>query len=330
MCAFARRESRYSARVRVIDRRMALSCVVVALVSLGGTARAAPRELAQATAAFEDLRYRDAVRLSDAAWRAGGNSPTELRRLFALAGTAAGSMGDAATAQIWFSRWLCLEPEARLPAGSSPKLAQLLNAARRELAGRALTARITATASGVTVALEDDPLALAVTARAGDVQRPLAAGAVTLAARGPVAVLDRYGNVLVELSVPAAVPVAAPVVVPAPVAAAPVTPRWYARWPVWAVVAAGSAVAGGVALHAAADADGKLDDLAAHSDNHEYSEARAQEQRLDRNQWIARVAFGAAIASATVAVVCVIRGREVRASVVPTGGGAAMTWSLRY
>jgi hypothetical protein len=337
----------------VLLHRIALSAVVAAVACLCRVAAADPRaEIDRAVAALDDLRYREAVRLLDGAWRGGGNRPGELRRIFALAGTAAGSMGDGAAAQIWFGRWLCLEPSARLPAGSSPKLVVLLEAARREIAGRALDAHATRRDGGFAVVLDDDPLALVVAVRAGDQQQPIAAAAVLSAAAGSIDLVDRSGNVLVELARPAPAgsasqdqasaggapagathaPATAEILDPrngARAEAAPGRP-WDARWPTWAATAGASAIAGGIALHVASNADARLDELARDSAQHEYTEARAEEHTLARAQWTARVALGAAIASAAVAVVCYVRGREVRAVVTPSPGGAGVAWSIRY
>jgi hypothetical protein len=328
----------------VLLRRIALSAVLVVAACLCRVVAADPRaDLDRAAAALDDLHYREAVRLLDGAWRGGGSSPGELRRIFALAGTAAGSMGDGGAAQIWFSRWLCLEPSARLPAGSSPKLAVLLEAARRELAGRALAAHAARRAGGIAVVVDDDPLALVVAVRAGGRQQAIAADTVMQATDGSIELVDRYGNVLVELDAPAPPGPGAPAGRAAQAtaerqdarpgaagAAIAPGPRWYARWPAWSAAAGASTIAATIALYIASNADARLDELARNSAQHEYSEARAEEHTLARAQWTARIAYGAAIASAVVAIVYYVRGREVRTVVTPSAGGASMAWSIRY
>ena len=329
----------------MVFRRIALSAVLAVAACLCRVVAADPRaDLERAAAALDDLRYREAVRLLDAAWRGGGNSPVELRRIFALAGTAAASMGDGTAAQDWFSRWLCLEPSARLPPGSSPKLVVLLEAARRQLAGRALAAHAARRDGGIAIVVDDDPLALVVAVRAGGPQRPITADTVVQATGGPIELVDRYGNVLAELNVPAPPPsreaqadsaaqaTEEPRDLRASTAGATLAPgpRWYARWPIWSAASGASAVAASIALYIASNADARLDELASNSAEHEYSEARAEEHTLARAQWTARIALGAAIASATVAIVYYIRGREVRTVITPSGGGASMAWSIRY
>jgi hypothetical protein len=324
-----------------MERRLVFYAVAVAMACMVRVGVAAPRaDVDKARVAFEELRYREAVRLLDGAWRSGGNRPSDLRQLFALAGTAAGSMGDGVAAQTWFSRWLCLEPSARLPAGSSPKLVVLLDAARREIGGHALEARAMRRDGGIVVEVTDDPLALVVAVRTGEQRTPITTGVVQISlTTEPIEIVDRYGNVLVELTV------SAPAISAQrsePLGEVPEDRRgslgsqevpgrpWYARWPVWAIAAGGSAVVGGIALHFAASADAQLDVLAQHSDDHEYSEAHAEEGKLARAQWTARIALGVAIASATVAAVCYVRGHEVRTTVMASPHGASMALSLRY
>jgi hypothetical protein len=325
----------------VLLRRIAFSAVLAIAVCLClclcRAAAAEPRaDIDRAAAALDDLRYPEAVRLLDAAWRAGGSSPAELRRIFALASTAAASIGDGPAAQIWFTRWLCLEPAARLPAGSSPKLAVQLEAARRELAGRALAAHAARREGGIAVIVDDDPLALVAAVRAGGPPRPIAADTMLPATNGPIALVDRYGNTLVELDVPAPVSTAPMTAVRPPskpgAAGASLAPGrpWYARWPVWSAAAGASAIGATIALYIASNADARLDALAGNNAEHEYSEARAEEHTLARAQWTARIGYGVAIAAATVAIVTYIRGREVRTVITPSGGGASVAWSIRY
>ncbi|HEX3762433.1 MAG TPA: hypothetical protein VHW23_27215, partial [Kofleriaceae bacterium] len=95
--------------------------------------------VAAAAEAFAALRFDEALRLADQAWRNGDNGPDQLRRIFELAGRAAGSIGEDRAARLWFSRWLYLDPDAALPDGTSPKLTALFGDARATLAGAALT-----------------------------------------------------------------------------------------------------------------------------------------------------------------------------------------------
>jgi hypothetical protein len=49
------------------------------------------------------------LRLANQSWHSGSSDPAQVRRIFALAGRAAGSIGDEA-ARLSFRRWLYLEP----------------------------------------------------------------------------------------------------------------------------------------------------------------------------------------------------------------------------
>ena len=92
-------------------RRIALSAVLAIAVCLGRAAAADPRaEIDRAAAALDDLRYPEAVRLLDAAWRGGGSSPVELHRIFALAGSAAASMGDGPVRRSAFGHRIHTHP----------------------------------------------------------------------------------------------------------------------------------------------------------------------------------------------------------------------------
>lgn len=292
----------------------------------GGAAELASR----AAEALDALRYGEALALIDRAWRRGDSGPAQLRRMFELAGRAAGSMGDEAAARLWFSRWLCLDRTAALPAGTSPKLTGLLGEARAAIAGEAIDARAIRRGRAIEVTVSRDPLAMVAAVRAGEARAAVEAGAARLAAPagGPtggderVELLDRHGNVLAALS---AEPAGKGRLVPPP----PARPRWYERPLPWAVTAGGLAAAGGVALWVAVDARTSVRELNANSAAHEFSEARALEQRFDRAQWTARFAFGGAAVAAAVGTVCWLRLRGVRASAAPADGGIGVVVAWR-
>lgn len=288
--------------------------------------------VSDAEAAFGALRYDDALRMLDEAWRRGASDPRQLRVIFSLAGRAAGVIGEADTARTWFVRWLSLEPDAALPIGTSPKLVALLGDARRRIAGEQLVLRAARGAGGdsgaITVEVRD-PAALIAELRAGTARAP--GNAQRIASAGDarqVEALDRHGNVL------AVAPIEEPAMAIEP--RTPVAPvgdhssAWYGRWPAWAIGTGVAAATGGVALVLASRADRRLDELHRTSSEHDYAEAYAEEQRLSRAQWTARIAFGAAVATAVVGTVLYVRGREVRTAVVPTAGGAAIAWSARF
>jgi len=255
--------------------------------------------------AFTALRWDDALHMLDAAWRAGGSSPERLREIFALAGQAAASTGDDEGARLWFQRWLVLDADAALPAGTSPKLTAPFAAARDALAGGKLDVTAREHSAKVTARVAADPLALAAAVRAGEDRASIADGRATLPAGArEIEVLDRFGNVLARVAVERELHEEARRVPP------PNDHPLIARWQTWAITAGGLAVVGGAALWIAADARSSIDTLNASSGSHEYAEAESLQTRFDRAQWVSRFAFGGAAAAAIVGIVMYVRGHH--------------------
>jgi hypothetical protein len=287
--------------------------------------RSAAELYAAGSAAFGELRYREAVGLLERAWHRGDSQPAQLRAIFALAGRAAASMGREGAAQLWFQRWLCIEPGAELPAGASPKLQAAMARAREALAGAALAVRAERRGAAVELTIRD-PLALAASVRADGARTQVAGARVTLAgARGEVELLDLYGNVLMA----SAVEPAAPAITPPPATdpraprAAPRDAPWYDGWPPWAIAAGAFATLGVAAWWIADDAD---DQARNSGDEEEEADLR---RRRDLATWVSRgalVAMGVAVVGG---VVVYARGRD-RVVVVPQPGGAAIAWRLRF
>jgi len=290
--------------------------------------RSAAELLAAAHDAFSALRYRDAVALLERAWRRGDSQPAQLRAIFALAGRAAASMGRDAAAELWFQRWLCLDPTAELPAGASPKLRGALSRARDALAGAALVVRAVRRAEGVELTV-GDPLALAASVRTGGVHTPLSSRHVTLPdARGEIELIDGYGNVLASAAastaiepVPAAPPPGREVPPGGPV---PRHPAWYEGWPSWAIAAGGFAALGVVAWWIADDADHQARDV---GDEEEEASLR---RRRDVATWVSRgalVGMGVAIIGG---VVVYVRGRDQSVIATPQPGGGGLAWRIAF
>jgi hypothetical protein len=314
-----------------IVRRILAVIPIWALVTLAGpvsiaSAEPAPRReatdlLAAATAAFSTLHYDDALRLADQAWQSGTSDPAQVRRIFALAGRAAGSIDDE-TAQLWFRRWLYLEPTATLPDGTSPKLTALLDDARNALAGTALTARTAVHPDTVTVTVPADPLGLVAAARIGETSVALRDHAASLAARGArseVELLDRHGNILLVITVVPRSP--APVPSPQP---------WFARWTTWGIASGVLAALGGGATWVAIDARRQIYRLNPDSRNLEFSTDVAP---FDRRFHDARLAGGIAFTGAAIAAITAtvlgLRGRgEPNVQVSTTGNSVVWTFAF--
>jgi len=298
---------------------------LVVVLATSAAARAEPidhRSAAElttaASAALGALRYRDAVGLLERAWRRGDSQPAELRAIFALAGRAAASMGKDAAAELWFQRWLCLEPAAELPAGASPKLQVVLARARDALGGAALTVRAVRRGGAVELTIRD-PLALAASVRSGGERTPLSSAHLTLAAaRGDIELLDTYGNVLSSSAVEPAAP-AAPV---APIAAP--DPAWHDRWSSWAIAGGGFALISVAAWWIADDADQQAGDVG------DETEEAALKRRRDVATWVSRGALVGVGLAATVGIVVYVRGREHRVVAAPQPGGASLAWRVAF
>lgn len=309
-------------------RRGFLAIMLVAAHASAEPSGDAHTDVAAANSAVAELRYDDAVRLLDQAWRRGQSSAAELRALFALAAISAGSMGDGDAAHLWFGRWLYLEPSAELPAGTSPKLRVLLDEARSALSGATLSARATRNGRVVDIVVGGDPLGLVNAARAGSVRVPMEKGTATVdTTADEVDLTDRYGNVLATLVVGAS---PATTVIAEPTRVAPGRPPWFERWTTWAVATGGLAAIGGGALVVAVDARSSISDLNRNSANHEFSETRSLQVRFDRAQLVAQIAIGGAAITAALGAWMWLRDRPEPVTITPTTGGAVMMWSVVF
>ena len=283
---------------------------VLLLCALARTAAADEDPLASARAAAEDLRFEEASRLLDEAWQAGAADPPAVA---ALAGEVSATTGDRAAATRWFSLLVAMDPDAALPAGTSPKVIALLEDARRSLGGARFDVRLRLDRARRRVHLSAvDPLGAVAEIRAARqrgraLDLPWRAGPLTFELR------DAHGNLLAS---------GRRTVEPLPVtAAAPSRPAWYARWPAWAGLAGGLALTGGgLALYSAYTSN-DLDALHRESSMHQASEALSLERRMKTTAVAAQVAGAGAVVAAAVAVVCWRRERSLAVTPAPIDGG---------
>jgi hypothetical protein len=271
------------------------------------------------------LRYDDALRLADQAWHSGGSDPDQVRRIFALAGLAAGSIDDEEAARLWFRRWLFLQPTATLPDGTSPKLTALLDDARNALAGAVITAHIDAHSGALTVTVDADPLDLVVAVRAGATDVALSNHTTSVPARevrSNIELVDRYGNILAIITVP-------PSATLVPAAAVSSPPPWFARWMTWAIVSGGLAAVGGGALWVTIDARSNITRLNEHSDMHQFSEVLPFEQRFRNARLVSGIAFTGAALAAITSTALWLRGRGEPNVELSTRGGSVV-WTIAF
>lgn len=297
--------------------------------ALAGTAVAGDDDpLARARAAAADLRFEEAARLLDQAWRTGTDDPVRARAIAALAGEIGATMGDRAAALRWFALLAAMDPDAALDRGTSPKVNAILEEARAGLHGAHLDVALRFDRARRIVHLRPiDPLGAIAEIRLGGGpagRRDLAIPwrRATLA----IDLVDAHGNVLLRTR-----RAVAPMPAAAAVAARTARPSWYARWSTWAGVAGGLAVtAGGLALWSAATSR-ELESLHRESETHQASEALALERRMQRTAIAAEIAGAGAAVAAAVAVFAWQRERS--ATVAPmaiegAGVGAAVEVSF--
>lgn len=291
---------------------------LLVLVLLAGTARA--DEVDQAV---EELRLDDAVVLLSRAWTEGSNDAVRAGAIALRAGDLSATIGDRAAASRWFALAVAIDPSAELPAGTSPKVSELLGRAREALADRRFGAQV----AGRSVRVED-PLGVIVTVRGDRRSAEVENGRAALGVRDgeTVELLDGYDNVLWSgvMRVPRAVALAAP----------PPERSWIARWPAWAVGAGALATGAGAMAYLSLDARSDLDALHRDSGEHEASEALAVERRMQRTAIVAQVAGVAALAAGVTALVLwrSEQGDETERRVVPlaTDGGGGIALEGRF
>ena len=304
---------------------------LVLVCALAGTAVAGDDDqLARARAAAEDLRFEEAARLLDQAWRAGTDDPARARAIAALAGEICATMGDRGAALRWFALLAAMDPDAALDRGTSPKVNAILEEARAGLHGAHLDVAVRFDRAARLVHLRPvDPLGAVAEIRL----RGGPAGGRDLAVpwrRGALAIdlVDAHGNVLLRTR-RAIGPM--PVAPAEALAAAPVRPSWYARWPTWAGVAGGLALsAGGLALWSAASSS-ELETLHRESETHQASEALSLERRMQRTAIAAEIAGAGAAVAAAVAVVCWRRERSATvAPIAIEGAGVGAAFEVPF
>jgi hypothetical protein len=327
-----------------------LAALLAALLAAAPRIAAAhPAELDQAVHALDELRYEDAARLLDQAYRTGDNGPDDLRLLFRLQGEVAATLGDDAGARAAFARYWSLAPDERLPAGTSPKITTAFDAALAGMAGRKpFAAHHELSGHALVLVVDSDPAGLAAGARAawrgeggvrgvveqkgaGRVELPLPDGelSVTLSA------IDGHGNRLVELG-PIAVAHATGALPHAHAPGGGGTPVYASPW-LWG--GAGVAALGtGVAFAwLASRSQDELDALDADSTHHSFSEAALVEDRLRRRALIANVSFGAAAVLGGVSVWLAMREHHrhhdaprAGVGVAPGPGAAGLSVEVRF
>jgi hypothetical protein len=309
---------------------------LVIMIFAVSPARADNTRLDEARAAVDSVRYDRARTLLLAALQAGGNSPRELAEIYRLSAITAIVLGDRTLAESYYRRWLALEPDAVLPKDLAPKLREPFEAVRADMAQRGkLAIAIRGVAGGVEVAVDADPMQMAVVAVLDDTRVPIVNRAARIAAApgarsGRVAILDEDGNHIIEADV-AIEAVATSAVPPAPAAthapavaivAAPSVERPWLRRPSTWTIAGGGFLVLGIAFSIAASSV-RQDALIEQASGLDLGNARGRLAAYETLETISFVATGACVVTALVMYATGSKKTAVVPSVSGTGAGAS-------
>jgi hypothetical protein len=317
-----------------------------ALVAALWSSAYADTGLADARRAIDKLDYQKAQSALGDALASGAYGHDELAEIYRLRGIVASTLGDKAAAIAAFERLLALDPNATLPAGTSPKITRpFAEAGRHPLQ---VTTETATSPPSVTVVIVSDSLGMVSGARAivvadgkaEETRTAQGSGRMTLAMPAGkrlevrVAVLDEHGNRLAELgsaSAPIVIERVETVVAPPPKPVVVVAPpplehhSIVTRWWLWGTATVVFAAGGTIFGLAARSAGHDLEALNADSKNHTFGEAQSTLSRGQRDALISNLGFGVAAATAIVAGIMFARGGDEHplpiVPVVAHGGG---------
>lgn len=318
---------------------MVKGLIVAMLLVAVGIARADSPKLAEARVAIDQVRYDDAQRLLVEALAAGGNSPNAIRKIYELAASTAVVLGQREIGEQYYRRWLALDPAAKLPEGSSPKLVDAFLAAQAYMAAHGkLTVSVKPRGPQFDIIVESDPLHMAASATNPGGPVAFVDGRATVTAAKVVLILDDRGNQLLLLDARAVMPAetmvptepTGPTVTPLPMRR-DIPPRSFSRrWTTWAVPSAAFLVAGGILGALAITQQEELDDVLGASGEHFLSDLEGKHDTVRRNATIGIALAGAGAVLAIPAVVFYLRGQGPRLGrlslqpvVHPSGFGVA-------
>jgi hypothetical protein len=288
--------------------------VLATLAFLVATARADSPKLQAARQAIADLKFDQARRALVEALAEGTHGPVAMREIYALSAEVAVVLGDRALGEQFYQRWLALDPTAKLPEGSAPKLRDAFVAAQAQMAARGrLALRTERTPTELVVAVASDPLAMIhAVAIEGAAKQPAPGKFAVAAAVAPRAyALDEHGNRLLETEPIAGS--ATPEEPPAPLQ--PLTPQkpqpsFVARWTTWAVPAGAFLIAGAVFGTLASVEHNKANDLLDDSTGNFHTDFEKHRSRFERYLKYGIVLGGVGVLLAIPATVFYIQSRK--------------------
>jgi hypothetical protein len=304
------------------------AAVIALLLVCGASAAHADDDpLAEAMRLEGALDYDAALKIVERAIAQGGSDREKLVTLHQFAGRMAAGLDRVPVAEDHFARALALDPSLKFAEGTSPKITEPFDRARRRTAALRITADIKPDA--ITIVPEADPLGLIAgiaVKLAGserelrDMQKrrieiPTGARAVEVSA------LDAYGNRVWSQSI------AAP---ETPAVVTPTTLRpLYARWPFWATGTVIALGAGGVFAWRFNVAQDEWD---RHRDAEDatLSELEAIEARGKRWALAANISFAAAGATTLIAIIAAARGSTTTATVTAQSDSVGFAIAGRF
>ena len=326
---------------------MMASLSVSAALAQAQSAPTEPAALQEARDAIGAAQYSQALSALERAVAEGVAQPEHLAEMYRLRGETLVAIGQVPEAREAFTLLLVLEPEASLGEFVSPKILAVLDEAREQLAGAKLTAhhQFATETRQLDVLVDSDPAQMAMKVRLTYPRADKSSARLTIALESGTAVfdvpsqasegvvlalLDRWGNVILDWSVEA-MPVAKPARIEpvAAIAGAGPTPLW-ARWWVWAGASAGFAVAGSVFAITVKSAQDDLDQVIGNPNEHFFREAKSLEDKARSRALMANLSMGLAAATGITAGVLYWRGRRLESSlqVQPAQRGTGATLLL--
>jgi hypothetical protein len=306
--------------------------VIAAVVAAASVAHADSPKLADARRAVEAVDYYTARTLLLEALRDGDNAPAAVAEIYRLLGRAAVVLqrdvvlDESDLAEPYYRRWLAIDPAAAMPANGSPKLLAPFIEAQAYIAahGRLLARAERAPTGEIDVELISDPLAMARAAASVEPGRRAAPvpfdrdHRARLPAGARAAILDDYGNRLLELDVTEPSP---PAVRAPPRDAAPASRPWTRRWLTWAIPTGAFGLVG-VGFGVAAIASySRAHTITAESGEYYLSDAQDNVRRGKLFAWITAGAGAIAIGFAIpTAIYFLDQRRQTGVAVLPTAG----------
>lgn len=329
----------------------------LAIGSCGVSVAAANPELAAAKRAYTELEFRRTRAHLERALRWGKSNPSEMREILRLSGETAAAVGKQAKAEDYYYQMLTLDPSAELPAGLSPKLTAPFEQAKKKVnqtGGLTARCRLDDEQRIVRVHIDADPAGLVAGARAvyrsRDGDRPIAEAraktrVIALALQTPpkhklfCAVIDRYGNHLVEVDATYAPPKRRVLGITREPSDSHASPQpFFAHYLTWGTLGTASTTAGVAFAWRMRANQNALDALNQDSSQYDFAAAQELARSGRRNARMANLSFAFAGACAVVTVVQYLRrptrdshdGQTALISPMFTPDGAGVAWSSSF